>query len=104
MSEFKGTQGNWILNEKYQTIEDSEGYGIAQQNGIKNSNSWLEDAKLIACAPEMFKEINETIIDLKILRNQILDASKTNHLFEGMPELIDKWIERKEELIKKATE
>ena len=44
-------------------------------------------------------EINETIIDLNILKYQILDANKNNHRFDGMFELIEKWIERKKILI-----
>lgn len=60
--------------------------------------------QLYSKAPEMLDEINETVTDLKILRNQISDALKTNHLFDGMPELIDKWIDRKIKLIKEATE
>jgi len=59
---------------------------------------------LISKAPDFLKEEIETVIDLKILRNHIIHASKTNHLFEGMPELIEKWIQRKEQLIKEATE
>lgn len=64
--EFKGSKGKWVLNEKYQTIEDSEGYGIAQQNGIKNSEKWLNDALLISKAPEMLEmliELKDTLAD-----------------------------------------
>lgn len=57
--EFKGTKDNWVLNRKCQTIEDSEGYGIAQQNGIKNSEKWLYDALLISKAPEMLDMLNK---------------------------------------------
>jgi len=64
----------------------------------------IHEYKLIAAVPEMFEEIKETITDLKILRNQITLESKTVHHWEGMPELIDKWIERKEQLLTKITE
>lgn len=63
--EFKGTKGKWVLNEKYQTIEDSEGYGIAQQNGIKNSEKWLNDALLISKSPELLDSFISAIILLK---------------------------------------
>lgn len=59
--EFKGTQGKWILNEKYQTIEDSEGNGIAQQNGIKNSKNWLNDALLISEAPNLLQVLRDLV-------------------------------------------
>ena len=49
---------------------------------------------------DLMLELNETVTDLKILRYQLLDASKTNSRFDGMPELLDSWIERKEKLIK----
>ena len=55
-------------------------------------------------APEYYQELLETVIDLKILKNQIIDANKTNHLFNGIPDLIQKWIDRKEQLLKEATE
>ena len=104
--EFKGNKENW----QRVVLEQTEFYN--RRNEIhygKDGECVAEfvandyDAQLISCAPEMFEETKETITDLKILRNQILDASKTNHLFEGMPELMDKWIERKEQLLKKAT-
>ncbi len=58
---FKGTKDKWFFNEKYQTIEDSQGYGIAQQNGIKNSENWINDALLISKAPEIFEMLKECI-------------------------------------------
>ena len=85
--EFKGTRGNWILNEKYQTIEDSEGYGIAQQNGIKNSEKWLNDALLISKAPEILKEL---VNEVEILKTMGLGDTER--------------CKRKERLIKEATE
>ena len=112
--EFKGTKGKWRYSKEHDCITTSpqgivEGSKIICQ--IKPNVSFDDTGKeaeanalLISKAPEFYKEIYETIIDLKVLRNQILDASKTNHLFEGMPELIDTWIERKEQLIKEATE
>lgn len=34
--EFKGTKGEWVLNEKHLTIVDESGMGIAQEHGISN--------------------------------------------------------------------
>ena len=87
--EFKGTKGKWILNEKYQTIEDSEGYGIAQQNGIKNSEKWLEDSLLISKAPEML-EMLKIVYDSINMQSEIEYCSETYYKIE--------------QLIKEATE
>jgi len=104
MSEFKGTPAPWKLgHEKY--YNGNKAFEIHYGNDgecVSEVVHRVEDAQLIAHALEMFNEIKETVIDLKILRNQILHASKSNHLFDGMPELIDKWIQRKEQLIQKA--
>lgn len=105
MTNFKGTKGNWEVEFDIASLQKHIKCGnkyiaeVSFGNVENNSN-----AKLIACAPEMMKEIEETITDLKILRNQISFESKTVNHWVGMPELIDKWIERKEQLIKKATE
>jgi hypothetical protein len=87
-TEFKGTMGKWLLNEKYQTIEDSEGYGIAQQNGIKNSEKWLNDALLISKAPELLESFISAIILLKQTTEfEVLDSYKEKVLeFEKLLE------------------
>lgn len=110
--EFKGTKGKWYL----QPYTDAYTNIIRCDNGKGFDTLYLVSARRDSCkeeryngllmskAPEMLEELHETIIDLKILKNQISDALKTNHLFEGMPELIDGWINRKTKLIKEATE
>lgn len=97
--EFKGSEKEWklIRGEYENTIISAKGFFVA-----KATNNY--DALLISKSPQMLDELNETVTDLKILKGNILDALKTNHLFEGMPELIQKWIDRKELLIKQATE
>ena len=110
--EFKGTKDKWHVLK----IDLSDYKSISIGSPINNkvichmtlggsiNNTDEYNALIISKAPEMLIELHETVIDLKILRNQIADASKTNHLFIGMPELMDNWIERKQQLIKEATE
>jgi len=119
--EFKGTKGKWKIKHSesknaFNVVGTVVGgnykiaripYLVTERLLEVNKREKLEaesNAKLIAAAPEMFDELKETITDLKILRNQIESESKTNHLFEGMPELIQKWIDRKEQLLTKITE
>ena len=107
MDNFKGTKGKWSVKHLDDIfIENEFGEQICEMpaKGIIKYETWRENALIISKAPEMLIELHETVIDLKILRNQIADASKTNHLFIGMPELMDNWIERKQQLIKEATE
>jgi len=111
--EFKGTKGKWDLqNDRF--IWGKVGSLLAEVNFTysesenaffsKPNDEYKANAKIIAAAPQMFEEIKETITDLKILRNQVESESKTNNLFDGMPELIQKWIDRKEQLLTKITE
>jgi hypothetical protein len=116
--EFKGTKGKWevtfhkslnnacelscIQNENHDNLPTD--LHIMNSYFIDYSEVQRANALLISKSPEILKELLETLTDLKILRNQIASEVKNNHLFEGMPELMDKWIERKEKLIKEATE
>lgn len=52
----------------------------------------------------LIKELEETVTDLKILRNQIAKEEELglSHRWEGMSNIVDKWIERKESLIKES--
>jgi len=93
--ETKFTKGNWILS-KYEptdfSVHSDEGSGndIAL---VRGSNEEAEaNAKLIASAPEMLKqliEINDVLISIKI---------SSPNMFDG------KHIQAIERLIKKATE
>jgi len=103
----KFTKGKWEINPRASRNIRCNGITIANCSSGQNGDIEEEEqanTKLIEAAPEMFEEIKETITDLKILRNQIESESKTNHLFDGMPELIQKWIDRKEQLLTKITE
>ena len=104
--EFKGTKGKWEfvnteLADFHLTTIICEKEVIAHINSEKSNR--IANALLISKAPEMLEELNDTIDDLKILKSNILDASKTNNRWEGMPDVIQNWIDRKEELIKSAT-
>ena len=109
--EFKGTKGKWNI-ERHQhqlcgdyLIIDENDYqlAIADNEYIQDYEKTKANALLISKAPEMLEELNDTIDDLKILKSNILDTSKTNNRWEGMPDVIQNWIDRKEELIKSAT-
>lgn len=111
--EFQGTKGKWELHKHaFACVVSDESSLLVSNCGGRTSNLNAEElyieqqanALLISKAPEMLEELKETIIDLKILRNQIALESKTVHHWEGMPELIDEWINRKEQIIKEATE
>jgi len=65
--EFKGTRGNWYFAKEYQAIVDKEGYGISQQNGIRNTKEWQANALLISKAPEMFEMLKIYLADLNNL-------------------------------------
>lgn len=114
--EFKGTKGKWYVSEsnEFEKTISSEYFRICEVKHFKNKihEIFLEpsesegkaNALLISKVPEYHQEILETITDLKILKSNISHANITNNLFNGMPELIQKWIDRKEQLIKEATE
>lgn len=106
--EFKGTKGKWKLATNdygYYTsvrnLDDTRKICVSRVNDMTNSNA---NMLLISKAPCFYEELKETIIDLKILRNQIALESKYVYRWQGMPELIDEWINRKEQLIKETTE
>jgi hypothetical protein len=114
--EFKGTQEKWFLfenvneNGRYLFTVRNENYANnlkdfqIQTSTISEVETLKANMLLCSKSTELLDELNETVTDLKILKGNILDALKTNHLFEGMPELIQKWINRKELLIKQTTE
>ena len=105
--EFKGTKGkwekvtaDWDLNQSVY-LEDTEEIIC----DVKSLSPYaIYDALLISKAPKFIEETQDTIDELKILKSTILDASKTNNKLESIAEVIQDLIDRKEELIKEATE
>jgi hypothetical protein len=90
MSEFKGTKGKWNYSKEYLTIVDQDRYGIAQENGIRNSSEWEANALLISKAPEMLEM-------LKWFTNEFKDV------YHQGTEINDMVLQAKQ-LIKEATE
>jgi len=66
MSEFKGTKGKWLLgDEKY--YNGNKAFEIWYGNDgecIAEVVHDIEDAKLIACAPEMLEMLDELLKEL----------------------------------------
>jgi hypothetical protein len=56
----KHTQGKWHVEED-NLIVDENGYGIAQQYGIRNSKNWDYDANLIAAAPDLLESLESLL-------------------------------------------
>lgn len=130
--EFKGTKEKWYLSDSKGGVKCDSVKGLLLKAwSVYNSEeveqridgeSWIDmrdrtapireekevetkaNALLISKAPEMLEELKETVTDLKILRGNILESLKKDHQWEGMVEIVDKWISRKEQLLKKATD
>ena len=99
--------GNCLENQHgfyFQSIATNKSERFLFANAYGETKELEANALLISKAPEMLEELKETIIDLKILKNQVIDSARTMYLWEGMSELIQQWIDRKEQLIKEATE
>ena len=90
MSEFKGTKGKWNYSKEYLTIVDQDRYGIAQENGIRNSSEWEANALLISKAPEMLEMLKEIITDWEF-------GNEDNFIMANN-------IDKAKQLIKEATE
>ena len=112
--EFKGTKGKWIVRyEKnsngFVNIDLPNKRFITFYGKLKKINDVFPEetkanALLISKAPEMLEETQDTIDELKLLKSTIIEASKTNNKLESVAEVIQNWIDRKEQLIKEATE
>jgi hypothetical protein len=106
MENFKGTKGKWVIGSTPSgkvKIQDGYGFSIANMTSTIDQENRL-NALLISKAPEMLDIIEESVINLKILRDQIDFESKVNNRFEELEPVISNWIERQEKLIKEATE
>lgn len=102
--EFKGTKGLKILSS------NEIGFGLGVDNDNVKLSIWGNDeeaeanALIILKVSEFIEETQDTIDELKLLKSTILDASKINNRLQDIVEVIQNWIDRKEQLIKEATE
>lgn len=110
--EFKGTKGKWSFshqkgeyNSCFQAqIWREDGFSLALIEPTKNENEATYNALLISKAPEMLKELQETLKDLLCIQGSIYDSSRIDARWEGVYDIIQKQIDRKKQLIKEATE
>ena len=101
--EFKGTPAPWTVADK--TTNGTQGFEIHYSYDgecITDHVYTIEDAHLIASAPELLEALKETEKDLCVLWGQMIDIAKTNPLAEGMPDLIQTWRSRNKRAISKA--
>lgn len=115
---FKGTPGPWQVLTKEDNPHLIE-CGRASYNGVRDKRigfldskelvgfgitgcMLIEDARLMAAAPDLFEALKETAIDLKILKEGLAKLAERNHAAEGYPEVVQKWIDRAESALKKS--
>ena len=85
--EFKGTKGKWYVSKAYKTINDEKGFGIAQENGVRNSKEWDANALLISKAPEMLEMLEECRTQL-ILCTLIDKSGQCSEMVDKLEQLI----------------
>ena len=108
MNEFKGTKGQWYVSKAYKTINDEKGFGIAQENGVRNSKEWEANALLIAEAGNIRQQIPFSLTELKRQRDEMLEM--LNSIVENYKSgnednfIMSNLIDKSENLIKEATQ
>lgn len=70
---WKGTQGEWVYDEKRKVVMGSNGAGIAIDLGIVNIGHWKEDAKLIVEAGNVRQQIPFSLTELLEQRNKMFE-------------------------------
>jgi hypothetical protein len=106
MSNFRGTRGKWEINPKASRNVRCNNLTIANCSSGQNGESEIEEkhnALLISKSPEMLMQHENDLIELQLIHDFIFNDqgySVTN------PNLIwiEKAIENKKQLIRKATE
>ena len=97
----KFTEGEWRISNSGAFIESENGViaaiSLSAQENINN-------AKLIAAAPNMIDALLETDKDLCVLESTMTQIELTDQRAQGMTELVKKWRERNKLAINKATE
>lgn len=101
--EFKGTKGEWIINRNNVPDLPEVEFEIEGDNMQVALSFDYNDAKLIAAAPELLKELKESNTDLIIIHGHILSELKNgNTQWEGVDEIIYQRIEENKKIINKA--
>lgn len=76
MEKLNITKGKWVLNPRYNIIQDEKEYGIAQINGAMNEDEWINNAKLIVDAGNTYNKCGLSASELLEQRNELLAALK----------------------------
>lgn len=84
----------WLkeLPDGYRELALGRGYGELPQLPKETGSGWRE----------MIDALIETDKDLRILKNQLISAAKSNHRFEGMDSVVEGWIQRGRDALRKA--
>jgi hypothetical protein len=130
MKEFKGTQGEWRVQEQFDApnlIIDKENgtewyalssyvfgndkiigetkYVTCVNRGYPSVNVLGEmraNAKLIAASKDLLEALQETEKDLCVLWGQVKHLEESNPIAEGISDLIQDWRDRNKKAINKA--
>ena len=99
--EKKFSKGEWRISNSGAFIESENGVIAAVSLSTQEN---INNAKLIAAAPNMLDALLETDKDLCVLESTMSQIESTDPRAEGMAELVKKWRERNKLAINKATE
>lgn len=103
MKEFKGTSGEWKIQEPYNTfVYGSDGKLICQMKYDPFSEESAANARLISASPELLEALQETDKDLCILEGSMAQIEKVDKRAEGMTGLVKEWRARNKKAINKA--
>ena len=101
--EFKGTKGEWKIQEPYNTfVYGSGGKLICQIKYDPFSEESAANARLISASPELLEALQETDKDLCILEGSMAQIEKVDKRAEGMTGLVKEWRARNKKAINKA--
>ena len=99
--EEKYSKGEWRISNSGAFIESENGVIAAVSLSTQEN---INNAKLIAAAPNMLDALLETDKDLCVLESTMSQIESTDPRAEGMTELVKKWRERNKLASNKATE